>query len=291
MKTTQPASVTAGWRDRFLVEAKRLAKEPPLRALIRLALMLVPTSVRTKARWEIGPRPNYLLGVLSAADQASREGVGEIAVMEFGVAGGNGLVALERWAREVSQETGIRIVVYGFDTGEGLPETCGDYRDHPDKWAANDYAMDVEALKRRLDPSTLLVIGDTRETVPRFAKEQACPIGFAAVDVDLYSSTTSVLELFRGSGRRMLRRTYVYFDDVADPQASFLHRFAGELLAIDEFNASTKDVKIDVWRGLRGGRIFPDSEWIEKMYIAHDLTAISAARPERAPLRDFRLMR
>jgi hypothetical protein len=29
------------------------------------------------------------------------------------------------------------------------------------------------------------------------------------------------------------------------------HRFAGELLAIEEFNARSKDVKIDRWRGLQ----------------------------------------
>ena len=289
MTSPRIASIARRWRDASLVEAKRLAKEPPLRALIRLALMALPTTVRTKARWEIGPRPQYLLGVLSAADQAARQGVREIAAIEFGVAGGNGLIALEHWAREVSRATGIRIAVYGFDTGAGLPETSGDYRDHPDKWAANDYAMDVDALRRRLDASTTLVIGDTRETVPRFAEQLSCPIGFASVDVDLYSSTTAVLELFRGPNRHMLCRSFLYFDDVADPQASFLHRFAGELLAIDEFNASTDDVKIDLWRGLRGGRIFPEAEWIEKMYIAHDLAAISGARPDRPPLRDFRL--
>lgn len=290
MANAETARVAAGWRTRLLSEVKRLAKEPPFRALIRLALLSIPTSVRTKAKWELGPRPD-LLGVLNAADQAVREGVNTIAVVEFGVAGGNGLVVLEHWARKVALETGVRIVVYGFDTGTGLPESCGDHRDHPDKWAASDYAMDVEKLKRRLKSDTKLVIGDTRETVPQFAKEQTIPIGFAAVDVDLYSSTVAVLQLFRGPNRNMLRRTYLYFDDVADPQASFLHRFAGELLAIEEFNDTSDDVKIDVWRGLRGGRIFPDSDWIEKMYIAHDLTAISATRLARAPLRDFGLVR
>ena len=48
-------------------------------------------------------------------------------------------------------------------------------------------------------------------------------------------------------------------------------------------------MKIDVWRGLRSGRIFQESNWIEKMCIAHDLTAISSVRVERAPLEDLRL--
>ena len=70
--------------------------------------------MRTKALWDIGERPQYLLGVLSGADQARREGVDHISVIEFGVAGGNGLIALQRWARAVEEETGVRVDVYGF---------------------------------------------------------------------------------------------------------------------------------------------------------------------------------
>ena len=39
----------------------------------------------------------------------------------------------------------------------------------------------------------------------------------------------------------------MYFDDV---KRIFNHRFAGELLAIDEFNAMNENVKIDRWRGI-----------------------------------------
>jgi hypothetical protein len=128
--------------------------------------------------------------------------------------------------------------------------------------------------------------------VPNFSKNVlSSPIGFASIDLDLYSSTKFVLELFAGPDRRILRKTYLYFDDIADPKATFFHRFAGELLAIDEFNDSNSEVKIDIWRGLRSGRIFQDSEWIEKMYIAHDLEAISKAHVERKPLQDFGLLR
>ncbi len=269
---------------------KLLAKEPPFRRLIQLGLSVVPTAVRTKALWELGARPNYLVGVLAAADQARKQNCSKIAVIEFGVAGGNGLVALEHWAAAVERETGVEIAVYGFDTGGGLPTLCGDHRDHPDKWMAGDYAMDVDALRKRLSPRTKLILGDTRNTVPEFARNTLdSPIGFASIDVDLYSSTNSVLALLEGPQRRMLRRTFLYFDDVADPQVSFFHRFAGELLAIDEFNDRNAAVKIDVWRGLRSGRIFQESEWIEKMYIAHDLMAISNVRVERAPLEDLRL--
>ncbi len=269
---------------------KRCAKEPPFRLFLRALLSLLPTSVRTKALWELGHRPNYLVGVLAAADQACRENIAEIAVIEFGVAGGNGLLALEHWAAAVEREVGVKITVYGFDTGTGLPNLCGDHRDHPDKWMQSDYQMDVPALRRKLSNRTRLIIGNTRDTVPDFLRTTLkAPVGFASVDVDLYSSTSDVLALFSGSGRRMLRQTYLYFDDVADPKATFFHRFAGELLAIEEFNESNDGVKIDIWRGLRSGRIFPESDWIEKMYIAHDLDAISRTRTNRQRLTDFAL--
>lgn len=271
---------------------KQIAREPPIRLLLRAMLSVLPTSVRTKAQWELGRRPNYLIGILAAADQARREGIAEISVIEFGVAGGNGLLALERWAAAVERALEVTIAVYGFDTGAGLPELCGDYRDHPDHWRPSDYPMDVDALRRRLGPRTRLVLGNTRETVPEFARTMLkSPIGFAAIDVDLYSSTRDVLTLLTGSGRRMLRRTYLYFDDIADPKATFMHRFAGELLAIEEFNQASAEVKIDRWRGLRGGRIFPERDWIEKMYIAHDLEAINRAHTTRQPLAHFRLER
>jgi hypothetical protein len=109
--------------------------------------------------------------------------------------------------------------------------------------------------------------------------------------VDFYSSAASVLRLFEGANRRILRRTFLYFDDVADPQMTLFHRFAGELLAIDEFNGRNAEVKIDIWRGLRAGRIFQDSGWIDKMFIAHDLTAINRTQLQREPLQDFGLVR
>jgi hypothetical protein len=59
--------------------------------------------------------------VLYAADQARREGHTVIAVIEFGVAEGRGLLALEAHAAAVERVTGIRIHVYGFDSGGGMP--------------------------------------------------------------------------------------------------------------------------------------------------------------------------
>ena len=160
-------------------------------------------------------RPHYLTGILTAADQAVREGVSAISVIEFGVAGGNGLLSLDRYAAAVGRETAVKIAVYGFDTGEGIPQTAGDYRDHPDQWKPGDYTMDQQALRQRLSARAKLVIGNVRETVPKFVSSaQYPPIGFVAVDVDLYSSAVDALQIFVLAGKRMLRRVPIYFDDI-----------------------------------------------------------------------------
>jgi hypothetical protein len=218
--------------------------------------------------------------VHTAACLARRQGVDRIAVVEFGVAGGEGLLALEEDARAVARETGVKIQVYGFDAGVGgLPQFCGDYRDHPDFWKPGDFPMDVDALKRRLDPGTHLIIGNVADTVPRFVAEiQAEPLGFVAVDLDLYSSTRAALQIFAHPRKRMLRQVPIYLDDV-----DFIinHRFAGELLAIEEFNQANAEVKIDKWHGVKNGRPFPERPYLDKLFVVHDLKAISGCAVDR----------
>jgi hypothetical protein len=61
-----------------------------------------------------------------------------------------------------------------------------------------------------------------------------------------------------------------YFDDI-----EFLsnRKFAGELLAIYEFNKNNTEVKIDEWYGVKAGRPFPERPFLERFYLAHDLKA------------------
>jgi hypothetical protein len=70
----------------------------------------------------------------------------------------------------------------------------------------------------------------------------------------------------------MLWQVPLYFDDI---EFLFNHKFAGELLAIEEFNEASSQVKIDRWYGVRTGRPFPERPFLEKLYVAHDLEAIS----------------
>jgi hypothetical protein len=261
----------------------RLGAEPPLRIFVRALLKRMPVSVRTRALWEVSRRPAYLLGIAAAARQAIKQRVPEISVIEFGVAGGDGLVALQEDAAAAEKEFGVGIRVYGFDIGNaGLPSFIGDYRDHPDAWRTGDFSMDEDALRSRLADRTHLILGNVRNTVPEFfASFEAPPIGFVSFDLDLYSSTRDALRILALPDTRMLWHVPLYFDDI---DFLFNHRFAGELLAIDEFNRLNEEVKIDRWYGVRAGRPFPERPFLDKLYVAHDLAAISNVLLEREPV-------
>ncbi len=265
---------------------RRISEEPPFRLATYFFVKRFGRSIRMIDRWAAVDRPNYLAGILAAADQALRENVKEISVFEFGVAGGNGLIALQTYAETVETETGVGIRVFGFDTGEGLPEPCPDYRDHPDQWRVADYKMDVPKLRQKLTQRTELRLGRIKDTLPNFVSEGQPPVGFVACDVDLYSSTKEVLQIFTLPGKQMLRRVFLYFDDI---DFVFNHRFAGEWLAIEEFNQANSLVRIDKWRGLQRGRVFTEQLWIDKMFIAHDLEAVNRCVTTRSPSDHCRL--
>jgi hypothetical protein len=259
-------------------ELSAFLREPPIRRIAKLVVRALPFPPRTKSLWDAVERPSYLIGVLGAVYQAKHEGHKAVSVIEFGVAQGRGLLALQDYAAAVERQEGIRVHVYGFDSGRGLATMTGDYRDHPDYWRQGDFVMSEVELRRQLAPRTKLVLGDVATTAMTAAFD--APIGFAALDLDLYSSTASALRVLGRSDVERLRRVALYFDDTRE----FMnHRFAGELLAIDEFNRDSKAVKIDRWRGIASGRPFPEAPWLQGMYLAHDLAAISQVTLARPP--------
>jgi hypothetical protein len=245
-------------------------KEPPLRRIVKPLVRALPFAPAVKSLWDAVEYPQYLVGVLHAAQY------GPVSVIEFGVAAGHGLLALQRHARAVECVTQSPIYVYGFDTGSGLPPGTDDYRDHPDCWCPGDFPMDETALRSRLGPRSALILGDVAETA--LSQTFEAPVGFVAIDLDLYSSTVAALAIFHRTDVQRLVRTALYFDEVT---MECNHRFAGELLAIEEFNAKSDTVKIDRWRGLRHERPFPEAPWLDGMYLAHDVEAISRARATR----------
>jgi hypothetical protein len=256
---------------------KAIAMEPPLRTVIWFLVFLLPVPVRWKAQWGAAQMAQYLVGVLAAADHARRQGIDAISVIEFGVATGVGLRLLERHAAAVERATGVKIAVYGFDTGSGLPTLIGDYRDHPDTWEPGAYSMAGTGLAETLTSRTTLVLGDVAATVPRFVAEGgAPPIGFISFDLDLYSSTREALKILTLPGKRTLSRVFLYFDDICN---TWSHSYAGERLAIREFNEASEPVKIDRWFDVDLWRPFADRQpRLRQMFIAHDLEAISRSR-------------
>jgi Rps23 Pro-64 3,4-dihydroxylase Tpa1-like proline 4-hydroxylase len=211
-------------------------------------------------------RSAYLWSLLHAGSVARTLGYPTIAALEFGVAGGNGLVALEAAADRVRSAFGIEVAVYGFDSGRGLPPPS-DHRDAPFLMATGDFPMDEVKLRARLR-STTLKIGLIAETLPEFLEETRAPVGFVSVDVDYYSSTVDVLRLFDAAPELLLPRVMCYFDDVVGyPWGDF----NGERLAIAEFNDAHPQRKISPLYGLRHSlpKSQFNSRWADAMYLAH----------------------
>jgi hypothetical protein len=213
-------------------------------------------------------RPNYTWSVLHSARIARALGLDRMTVVEFGVAGGNGLLALETAATAAERFFEIGIDVVGFDAGGGIPPPR-DHRDAPYVIAAGDFPMDTERLRARLQRSELL-LGLVEETLPRFIEAAPAPIGFVSIDLDYYSSTVAALMLLAASADRLLPRVMCYFDDVMGyPWGDF----NGERLAIAEFNDSHEDRKISPVYGLRYFLPQPWARamWPDMMYLAHVL--------------------
>jgi hypothetical protein len=138
----------------------------------------------------------------------------------------------------------------------------------------------VDSLRAKLAPRTTLIIGDIADTIERFHEAyKPSPIGFMSIDVDLYSSTVAAFRTLDLCP--ILRHVAIYCDDI---ELALCHRWAGELLAIDEFNDKHANLKIDRWRGVRNGRPFPETPWINRMFICHDLESISKCSLSRGVL-------
>jgi hypothetical protein len=211
-------------------------------------------------------RPSYTWGVLQGAHLARALGIGHISVIEFGVAGGNGLVALELAAEKTQSLLGVQIDVHGFDSGRGLPDPV-DYRDHPNIYMESTYRMDEEKLRSRLRTAQLH-IGLIRETIPRFLVSGPSPIAFISFDLDFYSSTVDAFAILQADVTRLLPRVHCYFDDIMGFTCS---EWAGERLAINEFNQQQPQRKISPIFGLKYflPPVYAGQQWSEMMYVAH----------------------
>ena len=239
-------------------------KLAPLRALWRR----FPTgSVPARTRFGIWSRPAYAYGVYAAAELARSLRLPGITAIEFGVAGGRGLRALEGIAEEMEKHFGVQIAVTGFDSGAGMPPPI-DYRDVPHVWGEGFYMMDEQKLRSSLKRADL-VIGNVAETAHEYLSRCKYPIGFIAFDLDYYSSTKNAFAIFSGDAKTRLPRVLCYFDDIIWPEHAYYSEYVGEYLAMAEFNAEHKQQKLSkiphlTWMRERA------AAWNEQMYVMHD---------------------
>jgi hypothetical protein len=226
---------------------------------------------------ETGARPEYLWGSLHGAHLAKGLGIDEVSLIEFGVAGGNGLVALDGIAQAIETDVRVRARVFGFDTERGLPPPV-DWRDCPNIFAGGDFPMDVERLRARLG-SAELILGDVATTIEPFLERPPPPVAFVSFDLDFYSSTVEALRLFGADADVLLPRVHCYFDDIT----GFTYAdFNGERLAISEFNERNNLRKVSSFHGLRHyvpSRCIADL-WVEKMHLAHVLDHPLYGKPD-----------
>jgi hypothetical protein len=224
-------------------------------------------------------RPAYIWGVLQGVALAKVLDIERVSVMEFGVAGGAGLLALEYIAEKIEglPGVGVGVDVYGFDTGKGLPKP-EDYRDCPNLWADGFYAMDKAQLEARLRRARLH-LGLVGETVPAFLQTSFSPVAFISFDVDLYTSTRDALKLLEARHEALLPRIYCYFDDIVGFSFS---EYNGERLAIAEFNAAHAGRKVSPLYGLKHfvPATHANSMWVDVFYLAHIFDHPLYAQPD-----------
>ena len=223
---------------------------------------------RHKELLALHKRPWYAYGLLKAAELAKEKGYKKFTAIEFGVASGRGLKVLSDYKSQIEKIIDIKIDLVGFDTGQGMPKT-NDYRDFPDKYTEGDFPMiDKEKIKSL---NSELILGDLKKQFQNLKKlSDKSPIGFFAMDVDIYSSTKYALNLFRENANFYLPYVFCYFDESGGRH--HFTKYAGELLAIDEFNnfSSNKYRKIDKDRGVwNEHKLIPNQIWYDRCFILH----------------------
>jgi len=229
-------------------------------------------------------RPNYTYGMLRAADVAKFFGTSEVTVCEFGVATGMGLTSMTEVADKIQAETGVRFRIVGFDTGAGLPPPSG-FKDHPEMWSGGDFPMgDPEKLRARLKGKAELILGDINDTIGSFTATLTPerPLGFVAIDVDIYSGTVAALKGLEGPAGVYLPAISFYLDDVG---SYFNNDVCGELGAVNEHNLAHPLRPIGIDRSLPGRRADVQATWHRHMYVCHVLDHPMRTQPrERGSL-------
>ncbi len=227
-------------------------------------------SLRQKILFDLVVRQQNAFCMLKAADFARELGLRSISVCEFGVAAGAGLLNMCELGRRITEATGVEFMIYGFDTGTGMPKAV-DYRDQPEAFREGDFPMgDFSRLRASLPKNAELIIGNVADTVREFRERltDKSPLAFVSIDVDYYSSSKVALDVFCGDAGHYLPMTLVWLDDIGVPSTN---PWVGELLAVREFNEEQPLRKIHPYTFLRSERLFTRTKWLDQVYVMHTL--------------------
>ena len=185
-------------------------------------------------------RPHYETILLESCIEAQKLGYNEMSVLELGVAGGNGIIALENYKKKIEKFYKIKINIFGFDYGDGLPQPDSVY-DLPFRFKKGDYKINKKKLENRLNSK--IYYGDIQSTIDEFVKINPKNIISIFFDMDYYSSTKNFLNQIYKLEQFFCPRVYCYFDNVFDIN-HWINEHLGENLAIEEFNRKNKNIKI-----------------------------------------------
>src|SRR6266567_675436 len=241
----------------------------PLRTLILRKLLRRWPIGSYEARLRAGAvdRPHYGWCLYFAAREAKALGHKAMTVVEFGVAGGNGLVCLCAHKEALEKELGIEILVVGFDSGSGLPAS-NDPRDILYCWPEGSFVMDRAALEKRIGGRAQLVLGNVGQTVAAWQPSPHAPIGAVMFDLDYYSSTTSALPLL--TKNNVLPRVWCYFDDICTGPEEAVTDLVGERAAIAEFNLSPDRMMLnDNISLVHSFKSTQPQSWHQQIYVYH----------------------
>ncbi len=198
-------------------------------------------------------------------------GASSVTVVEFGVASGRGLLNMIDCAELITAETGVAFRIVGFDSRgrlavdrqlQGPPGNMGD---------PGDFCHGRSGHRsRKIGGRAEIIWGNIDQTIDGFTGTLGpqSPLGFIAIDVDIYSASKSALRCLTGDPEKYLPAMSMYFDDV---RFFFANKWCGELAAIEEFNAEHAMRKIDRDRSLPGLRPKAAAAWYRAMYVGHVL--------------------
>lgn len=239
--------------------------------VLRKALRRFPAlSYRTRLHAGAVERPFYAWPLYYAAVEAKALGHSAMTVVEFGVAGGNGLLCLCRHKAEIENLVGTKIEVVGFDTGAGLPAS-NDPRDLLYCWPTGSFEMDRAELERRLAGQAQLVVGDVSETVAAWEPRADAPLGTVMFDLDYYSSTRAALEIF--SKQNVLPRVWSYLDDIIGRPDNAYTDGIGVRAAVKEFNSQAERALLnDHFGPVYAFQSEKPEAWHQQIYVYHRLS-------------------